>query len=219
VERLPEPELMDEARQARAYAEADFADAHDRCVDLCEAFVGRDGLSGTVLDLGCGPCDVTVRLARRFPRAVFHALDGAEAMLAHGRARVEREGLTERIVPLRTLLPRDRPPLDAYDAVVSNSLLHHLHDPGVLWDAVARWARPGAAVFVMDLRRPASVDEARSLVRTYASAEPDILQRDFFNSLRAAFTPDELRAQLRDAGLALEVDTVGDRHLIARGRR
>lgn len=219
MNRIPEPELMDEAEQARAYSEADFAVAHERCVELCERFVGARGLVGTVLDLGCGPCDVTVRLARRFPRALFHAVDGAESMLAHGRARVERSGLGDRIHLTRAILPHDGPPLAQYDAIVSNSLLHHLHDPSVLWAAVAQWAKPGAPVFVMDLRRPASVDDARHLVQTYAAGERDVLQRDFLNSLRAAFTPDEVRGQLSRAGLSLEVLAVGDHHLVAQGRR
>lgn len=219
MERVPEPELMDEAEQALAYSEADFAESHERCVALCEEFVGHDGLAGTILDLGCGPADVTVRLARRFPRAVFHGVDGAEAMLALGRARVTREGLGDRIQLVRAILPRDAPPLAAYDGVVSNSLLHHLHDPGVLWAAVERYTKPGAPVFVMDLRRPASVDDARRLARTYAAGEPDVLQRDFFNSLCAAFAPDEVRAQLRQAGLGFAVVEVGDRHLVARGHR
>jgi trans-aconitate methyltransferase len=219
VNRIQEPELMDEAEQARAYSEANFAEAHDRCVALCEEFVGRDGLVGTILDLGCGPADVTVRLARRFPRAVFHGVDGAEAMLAHGRARVTREGLADRIRLTRALLPREAPPLEQYDGVVSNSLLHHLHDPAVLWEAVGRWAKPHAPVFVMDLRRPATLEDARRLVAANTAAEPEVLQRDFFNSLCAAFRPDEVRAQLRQAGLALEVLEVGDRHLVARGHR
>jgi ubiquinone/menaquinone biosynthesis C-methylase UbiE len=219
VERTPEPELMDDERQAVAYSEADFTAAHERFVALCEAFVGRDGLAGTVLDLGCGPCDVTVRLARRFPRAVFHGVDGAEAMLALGRARVERAGLGGRIRLARALLPHDPPPLDRYDAVVSNSLLHHLHDPSVLWAAVARRARAGAPVVVMDLRRPDSPQAARALVDAYAGGEPEVLRRDFYDSLRAAFTPEEVRAQVAAAGLGLDVRAVGDRHLVAQGRR
>ena len=219
MERVLEPELMDEAEQALAYAAADFAEPHERCVTVCEEFVGRDGLAGTILDLGCGPADVTVRLARRFPRATFHGVDGAEAMLAHGRARVEREGLGDRIRLARAVLPRDAPPLARYDGVVSNSLLHHLHDPSVLWAAVTRYAKAGAPVFVMDLRRPASVEDARRLAQAYARSEPEVLRRDFFNSLCAAFTPDEVREQLRRAGLALDVLAVGDRHLVAHGYR
>jgi cyclopropane fatty-acyl-phospholipid synthase-like methyltransferase len=160
-----------------------------------------------------------VRLARRFPRAVFHGVDGAEAMLAHGGARVKSAGLEDRIQLARAILPRDAPPLEQYDGIVSNSLLHHLHDPSVLWTALARWAKPGAPVFVMDLRRPASVEDAKGLMLTYAAGEPDVLQRDFFNSLCAAFTPEEVRRQLRETGLGLDVVAIGDRHLVAQGHR
>jgi NAD(P)-dependent dehydrogenase (short-subunit alcohol dehydrogenase family) len=89
----------------------------------------------------------------------------------------------------------------------------------VLWAAVVRWAKAGAPVFVVDLRRPDSVDDARRLVATHVAGEPDILRRDFFNSLCAAFTTDEISAQLRHAGLALDVVDVGDRHVITSGRR
>ena len=41
-----------------------------------------------------------------------------------------------------------------FSAVVSNSLLHHLHDPAVLWGAIQTLAAPGALVVVRDLRRP-----------------------------------------------------------------
>jgi hypothetical protein len=34
MNRIPEPELMNEAEQARAYAQADFAEPYDRCIKL-----------------------------------------------------------------------------------------------------------------------------------------------------------------------------------------
>jgi hypothetical protein len=46
-----------------------------------------------------------------------------------------------------------------------------------------------------------------------------VLQRDFYLSLCAAYTPDEVRAQLADAGLGhCELEVVSDRHWIAWGR-
>jgi hypothetical protein len=51
-----------------------------------------------------------------------------------------------------------------------------------------------------------------------AGGEPEILQRDFFYSLCAAYTPDEVRAQLASAGLAhFAFESVSDRHWIAYG--
>jgi hypothetical protein len=78
--------------------------------------------------------------------------------------------------------------------------------------------RPGAAVLVMDLFRPPSLQLAEDIVATYASGEPEVLRRDFHNSLLAAFEPGEVRAQLAASGLGeLEVRTVSDRHLLVVG--
>jgi len=111
------------------------------------------------------------------------------------------------------------PPPDArYELLFSNSLLHHLADPSVLWTTLRLWGSPGAAVFVMDLLRPASRTDAESLVERHASGEPDVLRRDFLHSLLAAYRPDEVRAQLGRAGLAdLRIETVSDRHFVVWG--
>ncbi len=50
VERVPEPELMDDDEQARAYAEADFADAHDGFVSALKDALGDSDLGDAVLD-------------------------------------------------------------------------------------------------------------------------------------------------------------------------
>jgi 2-polyprenyl-3-methyl-5-hydroxy-6-metoxy-1,4-benzoquinol methylase len=106
-----------------------------------------------------------------------------------------------------------------YDAVISNSLLHHLADPAVLWDTIKQAAKPGALVFVMDLLRPHSIEEAERLTATYAGAAPAVLRKDFFNSLLAAYQPDELRAQLYATGFGhLHIEQVSDRHVVIWGR-
>ena len=90
----------------------------------------------------------------------------------------------------------------------------------VLWQSVNQFAKPGAAIFVMDLMRPDSREQAEDMRRQYAANEPQILQQDFYNSLLAAYTPEEVRAQLHEAGLEhLKVEEVSDRHLIVSGRR
>lgn len=218
MDRVPEPELMDDAVQAAAYARADFTEPHDRFVELFRESFPAESMGGTVLDLGCGPADIVARFAHAYPACVIHAVDGAEAMLAHGRARVQHEGLSGRVQLIHAYLPDAVLPLDAYDAVISNSLLHHLRDPMALWDTIRSHARPGAPVFVMDLLRPASRVQARSLVEEYAGGEPEILRRDFFNSLCAAYIVDEVTAQLSRAGLdSMQVREVSDRHWVVSG--
>jgi hypothetical protein len=123
--------------------------------------------------------------------------------------RVELEQAT-----LPCALPRRR-----YDVLLSNSLLHHLTDPMVLWTTVRQCAQYRAPVLVMDLMRPTTASELDALVLAYAAGAPEILQRDFRASLRAAYRPQEVQAQLRAAGLQeLKVSVVSDRHLAVSGR-
>lgn len=219
MHRIPEPELMDETEQARAYAQADFAEPNERFVGYFEATVPALQ-AGSVLDLGCGPGDIVLRLASRHPGLVVHGIDGSAAMLHFASERLlETPSLGGRVQFVEGILPGAALPLPAYDAVISNSLLHHLHDPAVFWQAVRETAAPGAGVLVMDLYRPESEAAAQAIVEQYAADEPDLLKRDFFASLCAAFEPDEIRAQLREAGLdGLEVRTVSDRHVLVAGR-
>ena len=218
--RTPEPELMDGEAQARAYAETDFSEPHDHFVALFgETFADLPPFDRAV-DLGCGSADVTLRFARAYPDCRIDGIDGSAAMLGHGHAAVAAAGLGDRVTLLHGLLPEAVLPRATYPVVISNSLLHHLHRPGVLWATVDRLAPPGAAVFVMDLLRPGSTAELERLVALHAADAPELLRRDFHASLHAAFTPDEVRTQLHDAALDwLDVCVVSDRHLVACGVR
>ena len=219
MHRITEPELMDDQAQAEAYAAADFAEAHSRIVDSFDnCFPGED-VAGYILDLGCGPGDICFRFAARFPACSVMGVDGSRAMIRLANERKARDSVTDdRVRFIEGLLPGAPIPEMPFAAVISNSLLHHLHEPLVLWETILRYASPGTKVYVVDLFRPETVVEAQRLVSEYASGEPDILRRDFYNSLCAAFEPGEVEAQLATAGLAgLAVDVISDRHLAVHG--
>jgi ubiquinone/menaquinone biosynthesis C-methylase UbiE len=215
MNRIPEPELMDEQEQAAAYAAADWSESHDK---IARYFRERfpNFSSGRVLDLGCGAADVTVRFALAFPAVTALGVDGSEAMLGFGRRRVRDGGLDARIQLENHYLPDPSLEKHKFDAVISNSLLHHMADPIVLWQTAARCAKPDAPVLLIDLLRPADHDAAVRLVQEHAQDAPPILQRDFIASLHAAYTVDEVREQLRAAGLsAFRVDQVDELHFVA----
>ncbi|MDT8386947.1 MAG: class I SAM-dependent methyltransferase [Thiogranum sp.] len=216
MQRIPEPDLMDEPEQVLAYARADFSEPHTRFVELFAEKFGT-GVSGTVLDLGCGPGDICRRFANAFPACHVHGIDGSAEMLALAETAADNAEPAHISYQLR-YLPDPQLPQQHYHAVISNSLLHHLREPSVLWDTIIQCARPGAAVFIMDLLRPDTRAEAEQLVELYAADEPEILKKDFFNSLLAAYLPSEVEAQLHRLGLTLKIEVVSDRHFIAFGR-
>lgn len=217
---------MDDPLQARAYAEADFAGSDQAFSDRILALLSREAPAGDghrVVDLGCGPGNISFRLASALPKASVLGLDGAAAMLELAQKDREREpGRWPRLhfhqarLPLKpselaALPPAHRPP---YSLIVSNSLLHHLHEPAVLWQTVRELAAPAALVVMRDLRRPASLEAIAELVDRHAASAPAVLRRDFAHSLAAAFLPEEVERQLAAAGLSQwRVEPVEDRYL------
>jgi ubiquinone/menaquinone biosynthesis C-methylase UbiE len=215
MKRVLEPELMDDELQSVAYAKADFSTSNQFFVDT----VVRDLPSHlrNVVDIGCGPGDVDVRLARAAPGIHITAIDGSAPMIALARDAVRAAGLDTRVTVVQAHIPGAPLREHSYDAILSKDLLHHLPDPSVLWREASRLARTGAAVAVMDLIRPANPADARRIVDTVAAREDPILREDFYNSLCAAFTIDELHDQLSTAGLTFEVMKVSERHMLIRG--
>lgn len=220
MKRRLEPELMEEVDQAMAYAEADFSEPNALFLRLLGELEPGQLDGARALDLGCGPADIVMRFLTAYPHAECDALDGSAAMLRHAREALGRlPGLTKRCRLIQDLLPSDRLPAAHYDLILSNSLLHHLHEPDVLWQTVTHCAKPGAIVLIMDLMRPPSAGWAEALVSTYADDAPEVLRNDFRNSLFAAFEPNEVSAQLVQAGIdGLEIAVVSDRHLAIWGR-
>ena len=215
MQRIPDPELMSDEDQAMAYANADFEEPHNHFIELLKDSVA-DALpeAGTAMDLGCGAADISIRFANTFPDYQIDALDGSAAMLAEGEKALNASGLSHRINLIQDYLKETTLNDKSYGFVFSNSLLHHLHEPMLLWHCIKN-AKGHPSVFIMDLMRPESEEKVEWMVKEYAANEPEVLQRDFYNSLKAAFTPDEVKQQLADAGLDdFNVSIVSDRHLI-----
>ena len=217
MERTPEPELMDQQEQAAAYAAEDWSESHGK---IPRYFRERfpEFTAGRVVDLGCGAADVTIRFAKAFPEVTIVGVDGSEAMLGFGRRAVRESGLESRITLENRYLPDAELEAGKFDAVICNSLLHHFADPVAMWRTAARCGKPGAPVLLIDLLRPADHETAVQLVNKHAKDAKPVLQRDFIASLHAAYTLDEVRQQLKTAGLPqFSVDQVDEFHFVGWG--
>lgn len=209
---------MDDEEQVRAYALADFEEPHSQFILLLRERLSALPETGHALDMGCGSGDISRRFALAFPGWTIDGIDGSRTMLDAACEMAIREGIGDRLKFREVLLPAAPPENLSYDLIFSNSLLHHLSDPAVFWTSLVNWSGAHTDAFVMDLMRPSSPAQARSMVQQYSGGEPEILQTDFFNSLLAAFEPQEITAQLAMASLSqLQSEIVSDRHIIVWG--
>ena len=216
MQRTLEPELMEDVAQARAYAQADFAEENQRFVDRFRDYF-PDWTSGHVVDLGCGPGDIPIRFLRAYPEARVTAVDASRPMLDLATEAVAAAGLTNHITlcceRFQSVVLSEQA-----DVLLSNSLLHHIPNPLQFWFRLKQLAKPGACILVMDLLRPESAEAAQALVEQYAAGEDPILKRDFYHSLLASFTEDEVAAQLAEMNLSrLLIDVPDDRHWVVGG--
>jgi len=115
--------------------------------------VGRDE---TVLDVATGTAAVAIELARRTGCSVV-GLDQSPEMLAAGRGRVERAGLTERIQLVEGSAERLSFPDAAFDALTFTYLLRYVEDPAATLAELARVVRPGGTIAALEFGLPRGV--------------------------------------------------------------
>lgn len=213
--RVLEPEVMDTAEEAADYDAMDHRAVNGAfCIDFLEA-AGRLKIR-RILDVGTGTALIPIDLCSRAPDVNVVAIDLAEHMLALAKTNVERANLQDRI----SLELRDAKGAGwsdgEFDAVISNSIVHHIPEPtdalAEMWRLVAR----GGALFVRDLLRPKDDVRVEALVEKYAPEGDarDNRQRALFEaSLRAALTPSEVEGIAKRVGLTNATVTVSsDRH-------
>jgi SAM-dependent methyltransferase len=193
---------METPEQATAYAGRDLDNAYWLFIQCFRKYFRGLTPKGPILDLGCGPAAIPLRLAKLFPDCEIHGVDGSREMLALGQAASLREGLEQQIHLFQGILPDKLPlPLNGYSIIISNSFLHHLANPMVLWQTIHAYGQPNSAVLVIDLLRPASHQKAELVVNRYMPDAPPILRQDMLLSLHAAFTLEEVHEQLQQAQL------------------
>lgn len=196
MQRYLEPELMNSVEQALAFHTANRDYGIKGFLELYEKHVNIK--DGKIVDLGCGTGEYLLALENKYPNLIITGFDGSEAMIQIAQGLIEFHNSSIRI------RHQQFKNVDATaDCVISTNTLHHLHDPSIFWDCVKRTA---PRVFVMDLIRPNNPVLARSIVDTLALNESDEFKFDYYNSLLAAFSPEELTEQIKDTGLQLTIE-------------
>lgn len=215
IPRILEPEVMDSAEEARDYDEMDHREVNARFADDFGSAARAAGLpdAPTVLDLGTGTAQIPIEIARRMPGIRITAIDLADEMLKLARRNVERAGLSDRIT-LKCVDAKDLSSETApFDAVISNSIVHHIPAPASVFAAMRQATRKGGLLFVRDLLRPETEAERQRLVELYAAGANDHQRRLFADSLHAALTVVEVAGLLEAINLPRSaVEQTSDRH-------
>jgi ubiquinone/menaquinone biosynthesis C-methylase UbiE len=204
--RVPEAEVMDDSGEVEAYSSA----AGQAYLDRLDGTFVEQAVSllkgserGRALDIGTGPGQIVVKLARRLTRWKFTGVDRSPNMIAQALKNLEAAGpaLAGRVefqVADGNRLPF---PDASFDLVMCNSVLHHFAEPEKLLAEIARLAGPDGAILLRDLRRPGRLVHPFH-VRWYGRHYSGLMYKLYCDSVRAAYTAPELEHMLDSAALS-----------------
>jgi arsenite methyltransferase len=214
--RVTEPDLvMDDPENVAAYVEAGREHAVMapvylyHCANICEVIRPGD----TVVDLACGPANQLAMVARLNPATRFIGVDLSAPMLERARELIARQGLAN--VEFRHGDITDLSSFDdkSVDAVMSTMALHHLPTLDMLcqtYTEVGRILKDGGGVYMVDFGHLKAMRSIDYFAYQYADRQPQLFTEDYYNSLRAAFYPDDFRRAVKPlAGRAELYSTIG----------
>jgi ubiquinone/menaquinone biosynthesis C-methylase UbiE len=201
--RVPEPEAMDDSGEVEAYSSAaalGFLNKIDDTLVERAARLVAGRAAGRALDIGTGPGQIVLKLARRLPGWEFAGVDRAANMIAQARASASATTPPARVQFMVGDGSRLPFPDHTFDLVICNSVLHHLAEPQQLFSEIERLAKPDGAILVRDLRRPSRFAFPLH-VRWHGRHYSGLMYKLYCDSVRAAYTVGELEQMLRRSAL------------------
>jgi ubiquinone/menaquinone biosynthesis C-methylase UbiE len=203
--RVPEPEVMDDSVEVEAYssaaAQAYLDKIDDTFVERAMRLV-RDCAHGRALDIGSGPGQIVIKLAKRLEAWTFVGAEYSPTMVAEAKAHLGKESrdVAQR-VDFQVADGNHLPFPDAsFDLVTCNSVLHHFAEPENLLNEMARVAGPKTAILLRDLRRPGRLGY-QFHVSWYGRHYSGVMRALYRASVRAAYTTSELQRLLDRSAL------------------
>lgn len=140
-----------------------------RYADIARDIAAAAGPNAAVLDVGCGPAEVLVRLARISPTLQLTGVDVDGPMIERARRKAARAGVSPRFVVADAgALPFE----DAtFDLVTSSFAVHHWPDPHAGLAEVMRVLKSGGKAIIWDIASPMAMVEAHRAAPEAAGTE------------------------------------------------
>ncbi len=230
MERIPEPELMEKKEQVISYDEADFSEGEFNLINQINHYLLRKNISfgekDLIVDLGCGPGNISEKLAIKWPNTEVIGIDGSKEMIL--RAEYNNNNISTNQKKLKNLsyICSDIKEIKSSNfllkkkisLLVSNSLIHHITNLEDFFNTIRILSSNITVNFHKDLKRPFDEKSALELKAQCSTKYNEILTNDYYASLRASYTFKELKNFTLENDLAsLEVFEEGDKYLIVYG--
>ena len=230
MERTVEPELMEKVDQVNSYAKADFSQEENNLINQISYYLLKNEINMTeedlIVDLGCGPGNISEKLSIKWPKANVVGIDGSKEMIHKAESKRKNSLKRGKLNNLRYIFA-DIKNLELskitthknITLLVSNSLVHHITYLEDFFNCIKRLSTNKTVNFHKDLRRPNNEKSALKLKEKCSNKYDDILTNDYYASLKASYTLKELRNfLLKDQLSSLEVFEEGDQYLIIYGK-
>ncbi len=229
MERIPEPELMLEKEQVISYDEADFSEGEVNLINQINYYLLRKNISlgekDLIVDLGCGPGNISEKLAIKWPNTEVIGIDGSKEMILRAEYnksissnQKKLKNLSYICSDIKDIKSNNFLLKKRISLLVSNSLIHHITNLEDFFNTIRSLSSNTTVNFHKDLKRPLDQKSALELKTQCSNKYNEILTNDYYASLRASYTFKELKNfTLKNDLSSLDVFEDGDNYLIVYG--
>jgi len=230
MDREPEPELMNKKSQVEAYCAADFSLGEINLIKFISNYLKINNINlsknDLIVDLGCGPGNISEKLSEKWPEVNVLGVDGAEEMIREAKLRLFKNKSTDKYRNLNYICSDIRK-ISSYEIfsrkeitlLVSNSFLHHIIDIDNFFKLIINLSSKETINFHKDLIRPKDKDTALQLKEKCSQKYSNILTNDYYASLKASYRKNEVQRKILELNLnSMHVIEESEEYLIVYGK-
>ena len=230
MERTVEPELMEREDQVISYDKADFSDGENNLINQINHYLIKSNINlnekELIVDLGCGPGNISEKLSIKWPKAKVVGIDGSKEMVRLAESNKKNSSNGDRLknlsyicADIKNIKTNEISAGKNISLLVSNSLIHHITYLDDFFSCIKRLSSNLTINFHKDLKRPNDEKSALFLKEKCGEKYNDILTNDYYASLKASYTTKELKNFIFENKLSsLEVFEEGDQYLVIYGK-
>ena len=174
MDREPEPELMNKKSQVKAYCAADFSLGENNLIKFISNYLKINNIylskNDLIVDLGCGPGNISEKLSERWPDVNVLGVDGSQEMIREAESRLFKNKIVNKYRNLNYLCSdiREISSQEIFSRkkitlLVSNSLIHHINHIDNFFKFIVNLSNKETINFHKDLIRPKDEETALML--------------------------------------------------------